>query len=81
MQAFTPVHMLLNGRPCRLTLALNLTAAVPTFAVNGTLLEDSQSPITAELGQLTGRQYLLVASLGHHLQCDARCNAIGHPCF
>lgn len=75
MQAFTPVHMLLNGRPCRLTLALNLTASVPTFAVNGTLLEDSQSPITAELGQLTGLQHWLVISTGHHLQCHTRCSA------
>ena len=70
MQAFTPVHMLLNGRPCRLTLALNLTAPVPTFANNGILVEDSHSPITAELGQFTGLYYLpLLTRPG--LQCYA----------
>lgn len=60
VQAFTPTHMYLNGQPCRLTLALNLTAPVPTFATNGTLVEDSMSPITAQLGQLTGLQHLLI---------------------
>ncbi len=68
VQAFTPTHMYLNGQPCRLTLALNLTAPVPTFATNGTLVEDSMSPITAQLGQLTGPLSLLVNPIRHVVQ-------------
>lgn len=54
LQQFYPQHMALNGQPCTVTLSLNLTAPVPTFATNGSLVEDSPSPISATLGQLTG---------------------------
>lgn len=47
--------MALNGQPCTVSLSLNLTAPVPTFATNGSLVENSLSPITATLGQLTGK--------------------------
>ena len=54
MQDFYPLQILLNGAACYLRISLNLTAPVPNFAANGTLVEDSQSPITATDGQLTG---------------------------
>ena len=53
-QDFYPLQILLNGAACYLRISLNLTAPVPNFAANGTLVEDSQSPITATDGQLTG---------------------------
>lgn len=54
LQAFYPTQVFLNGEECRLSIALNLTAPVPTFASNGTLIEDNLSPITADGGALTG---------------------------
>ena len=54
VQDFYPVQILLNGAACYLRISLNLTAPVPNFAANGTLVEDSQSPITATDGHLTG---------------------------
>ena len=53
-QDFYPLQILLNGAACYLRISLNLTAPVPNFTANGTLVEDSQSPITATNGQLTG---------------------------
>ena len=62
-QDFYPLQIQLNGAACYLRISLNLTAPVPNFAANGTLVEDSQSPITATDGQLTGMHILQHSTL------------------
>ena len=51
-QAFYPTQVFVAGVECHLRISLDLNLPIPSVLPNGTLIESTEQPISATLGQV-----------------------------